>query len=58
MYLVGLNCFVVASVREECSVQDVYRGTTPFFVADVITIAVLIAVPSIVLWLPKLVGLL
>jgi tripartite ATP-independent transporter DctM subunit len=55
---IGLNCFVVASVREECSVQDVYRGTTPFFIADVITIAVLIAVPAIVLWLPKLVGLL
>lgn len=55
---IGLNCFVVASVREECSVQDVYRGTTPFFIADVITIAVLIAAPSIVLWLPKVVGLL
>lgn len=55
---IGLNCFVVASVRPECSVQDVYRGTTPFFIADVITIAVLIAVPSIVLWLPKMVGLL
>ena len=55
---IGLNCFVVASVREECTVQDVYRGTTPFFIADVITIAVLIAIPSIVLWLPRMVGLL
>lgn len=55
---IGLNCFVVASVREECTVQDVYRGTMPFFIADVITIAVLIAAPAIVLWLPKMVGLL
>lgn len=55
---IGLNCFVVASVREECSVQDVYRGTMPFFIADVVTIAVLIAAPAIVLWLPKMVGLL
>ncbi|CAI8220093.1 MAG: TRAP transporter large permease [Sulfurovum sp.] len=54
---IGLNCFVVASVREECSVQDVYRGTTPFFIADVVTIAVLIAIPGIVLWLPELIGL-
>ena len=52
----GLNCFVVAGVRPECSVQDVFRGVAPFFVADVITIAVLIALPGIVLWLPGLMG--
>lgn len=53
---IGLNCFVVAGVRPECSVQDVFRGVMPFFVADVITIAVLIALPGIVLWLPGLMG--
>ena len=55
---VGLNCFVVAGVRKECSVQDVFRGVTPFFVADVLTIAILIAMPSIVLWLPEFLGVL
>jgi len=53
---IGLNCFVVAGVRPECSVQDVFRGVTPFFVADVLTIGVLIAAPQIVLWLPSLMG--
>lgn len=53
---IGLNCFVVAGVRPECSVQDVFRGCMPFFVADVVTIAVLIAMPGIVLWLPGLMG--
>ena len=53
---IGLNCFVVAGVRPECSVQDVFKGVAPFFVADVITIAVLIALPGIVLWLPGLMG--
>ena len=53
---IGLNCFVVAGVRPECSVQDVFRGVTPFFIADVITIAVLISLPGIVLWLPGLMG--
>lgn len=53
---IGLNCFVVAGVRPECSVQDVFRGVAPFFVADVITIAVLIALPGIVLWLPGQMG--
>jgi len=53
---IGLNCFVVAGVRPECSVQDVFKGATPFFAADLLTIAVLIALPGIVLWLPGLMG--
>ena len=55
---IGLNCFVVAGVAQDSkipiSVQDVFRGASPFFVADVITVAVLIAFPGIVLWLPSL----
>ncbi|EAQ04716.1 TRAP dicarboxylate transporter, DctM subunit, putative [Pseudooceanicola batsensis HTCC2597] len=51
---IGLNCFVVAGVRPELSVQDVFRGVTPFFVADALTIAGLVAFPGIVLWLPSL----
>jgi tripartite ATP-independent transporter DctM subunit len=53
---IGLNCFVVAGVRDDLSVQDVFVGVTPFFLADVVTIGVLIAFPGIVLWLPRLVG--
>lgn len=53
---IGLNCFVVAGVRDECSVQDVFHGVTPFFVADFLTISLLIALPQIVLWLPGLMG--
>jgi TRAP-type C4-dicarboxylate transport system permease large subunit len=51
---IGLNCFVVAGVRDDLSVQDVFRGVTPFFIADAITIALLVAFPMIVLWLPSL----
>ncbi len=50
---IGLNCFVVAGVRDDLSVQDVFRGVTPFFIADALTIAGLIAFPQIVLWLPS-----
>jgi len=50
---IGLNCFVVAGVRDDLTVQDVFKGVTPFFVADAITIAVLVMVPGIVLWLPS-----
>ncbi|MCH2066541.1 MAG: TRAP transporter large permease [Shimia sp.] len=51
---IGLNCFVVAGVRDDLSVQDVFTGVTPFFIADAITIALLVAFPAIVLWLPSL----
>lgn len=51
---IGLNCFVVAGVRPDISVQDVFRGVAPFFVADAVTIAGLIAFPGIVLFLPRL----
>ncbi|MGH1329390.1 MAG: TRAP transporter large permease [Paracoccaceae bacterium] len=55
---IGLNCFVVAGVAQDSklpiSVQDVFRGASPFFVADVVTVAVLISFPGIVLWLPNL----
>ena len=50
---IGLNCFVVAGVREDLSVQDVFKGVTPFFIADALTIAGLVAFPQIVLWLPS-----
>jgi tripartite ATP-independent transporter DctM subunit len=50
---IGLNCFVVSGVRPDIPVQDVFRGATPFFFADVLTVGVLIAFPSIVLWLPQ-----
>ncbi|MEM1372043.1 MAG: TRAP transporter large permease [Pseudomonadota bacterium] len=51
---IGLNCFVVAGVRDDLSVQDVLKGVTPFFIADAATIALLVAFPAIVLWLPSL----
>ena len=50
---IGLNCFVVAGVRPDISAQDVFRGASPFFAADVATVGVLIAFPDIVLWLPR-----
>jgi tripartite ATP-independent transporter DctM subunit len=63
---IGLNCFVVAGVSRELfdekgrslaiPLQDVFRGIGPFFVADVVTVAVLLAWPDIILWLPNRMG--
>jgi tripartite ATP-independent transporter DctM subunit len=51
---IGLNCFVVAGVRDDLNVQDVFKGVMPFFIADGITIGLLVAFPAIVLFLPSL----
>ncbi|WP_246660568.1 TRAP transporter large permease [Nitratireductor sp. XY-223] len=53
---IGLNCYVVNGVRPDIPLQDVFKGIGPFFIADVVTVALLLAFPGIVLWLPNLVG--
>lgn len=51
---IGLNCFVVAGVRPDIPVQEVFRGCVPFFVADILTIGGLLAFPAIITWLPAM----
>ncbi len=51
---IGLNCFVVNGVRPDIPLSGVFKGITLFFIADVLTIAVLIAYPEIITWLPDL----
>ena len=51
---IGLNCFVVAGVRKDIPVTDVFKGVTLFFIADILTIHVLIMYPQIITWLPDL----
>lgn len=50
---IGLNCFVVNGVRPDIPLTDVFKGIALFFIADVITLGVLIAFPDIILWLPR-----
>jgi len=51
---IGLNCFVVAGVRKDIPVADVFKGVTLFFIADILTIIALILFPSVITWLPDL----
>jgi len=48
------SCFVVNAVCPEIPLSNVFRGIALFFVADILTIAVLIAFPEIITWLPDL----
>ena len=51
---VGINAFVVAGTTGIRS-ETVFRGIMPFFVLDLILIAVFYLVPDLVLYLPSLV---
>jgi tripartite ATP-independent transporter DctM subunit len=53
---VGLNCYVVHAVRPDIPLGDVFRGILPFFCADVVTVALFMAFPHVVTWLPQYLG--
>jgi len=54
---VGMNMFVVKSMLPGVSTATIFRGVTPFVVATVVLLGVLVAFPSISLILPQLMKL-
>jgi len=50
---IGMNLFVVQSVRGEGSFNDVARGAAPFVLAMLVMIALLVAFPGLAMWLPS-----
>ena len=54
---VGMNMFVVKSMLPRISTSTIFRGVTPFVVAEIVLLAVLVAFPSISLVLPRLMNL-
>lgn len=51
---VGLNVFIISGVARDVSMYTIFRGILPFLIADVIHVALLVAVPQISLLLPSL----
>jgi tripartite ATP-independent transporter DctM subunit len=51
---VGLNCYVVAGVRPDIPLQQIFRGIWPFVIADLVSVAIFTAFPGIVTLLPDL----
>jgi tripartite ATP-independent transporter DctM subunit len=54
---VGMNLFVIRSVLPDVPTSAVWRGVMPFLIADLFRLTVLIAFPSVTLWLPRALGL-
>jgi C4-dicarboxylate transporter, DctM subunit len=51
---VGMNIFVVKNLLRHISLGTVFRGITPFAVALVVLLALIVAFPGIATWLPSL----
>jgi tripartite ATP-independent transporter DctM subunit len=51
---VGLNCYIVNNTSPEIGLKNVFKGVIPFLMMDFTTVAILIAVPQIITFLPNL----
>lgn len=50
----GLNAYVIAGLDKTIKVQEVFRGTLPFVLADLCVVALMFKLPILVTWLPDL----
>jgi C4-dicarboxylate transporter DctM subunit len=51
---VGINVFVASGVSKHVSAERIYQAIMPFFIVEVLVIAVLIIFPGISTFLPDL----
>lgn len=53
---VGFNCYILKQVGGDMvELNDIFRGTLPFVIISLAFVALLIAYPGIVLWLPNII---
>jgi TRAP-type C4-dicarboxylate transport system permease large subunit len=50
---IGLNVFVLKGVIKDVSVGTIFKGVTPFWVADIIRLLILTLIPGLALFLPS-----
>ena len=48
---VGLNLFIISGVARDVPMSHTYMGVLPFILTDLVRVAVLVAFPSLTLWL-------
>lgn len=51
---VGMNLFVINSMSKGVRISQTYRGAIPFVISDIVRIAVLVAFPTITMFLVRL----
>jgi len=51
---VGMNVFIISAQAPDVPMRDTFIGVAPFFMAEMVRVALLIAFPAITLWLPRI----
>jgi C4-dicarboxylate transporter DctM subunit len=51
---IGLNVFVLKGVLKDVAIKTIFKGVTPFWIADIFRLTLLALVPAISLFLPSL----
>ena len=51
---IGLNVFVIKSIMPSVPLASIFRGIAPFFAVDILRLALVVFIPSIALWLPRM----
>jgi TRAP-type C4-dicarboxylate transport system permease large subunit len=51
-----MNIYAVKAAVPDIPTEAIIRGTMPFLVMDLVNLVLLIAFPSIALWLPSTMG--
>ena len=50
---VGMNVFVINALAKDVPMSQTFRGVMPFFLAELLRVALILAFPALSLWLPK-----
>ena len=50
----GMTVFVIQAQHPEIPVARIYLATLPFLVADFVLVGILVALPDLALWLPRI----
>jgi tripartite ATP-independent transporter DctM subunit len=53
---VGMNVFVIHALARDVPMGETFKGVLPFFLVELVRVALLVAFPGIVLYLPRLLG--
>jgi len=50
---VGMNLFIIHSIAKNVPIRETYKGVAPFVLSDILRVGILLAFPSITLWLVR-----
>ncbi|MCP1170397.1 TRAP transporter large permease [Limimaricola litoreus] len=53
---VGMNVFVISALARDTPMIETFKGVLPFFLAEILRVALLLGFPALTLWLPDMLG--